>query len=197
MVDNKPQSSELKARKGVVLLKCRKNAILQQILFFDLDFLSILPLGSRGLFREIWTSTIKHTLSDIASLDSLAADYHAEDWTESSSPEDDTFNKNSGYSSKITGFFVAPQDDNYKFYIMSDDTSELFLSLTGDPADKVLRSVSRMLYKTMSSRDKSTFASPSLFSCKRQFFHREFSLRKPDDLRALALREVNHKHIEI
>lgn len=102
----------------------------------DLDFFCILP-GSRGLLREIWTSTIKYTLSDIACLDSAAADYHVEYWTESSSPEVDTFNRTSGYSSKITGFFVPPQGDNHRFYIQSDDTSELYLSLTGDPADKV------------------------------------------------------------
>ena len=102
----------------------------------DLDFFCILP-GSRGLLREIWTSTIKYTLPDIASLDSAAADHHIEYWTESSSPEIDTFNRTSGYSSKITGFFVPPQDDNYRFYIRSDDASELYLSATGDPADKV------------------------------------------------------------
>ena len=74
---------------------------------------------------------------DIASLSSGAADYHVEYWPESSSPEDDTFNKTSGYSSKITGFFLPPQSDNYTFYIRSDDKSELHLSLTGEPAEKV------------------------------------------------------------
>ena len=93
--------------------------------------------GSRGLLREIWTSTIKHTLSEIASLDSEAADYHVEYWTESSSPEVDTFDRTSGYSSRISGFFVPPKQDNYKFYIRSDDTSALYLSLTGNPANKV------------------------------------------------------------
>ena len=82
-------------------------------------------------------STVKSNLPDIASLTSGAADYHVEYWTESSSPEGDTFNKTSGYSSKITGFFAAPQADNYTFYIRSDDKSELYLSLTGDPANKV------------------------------------------------------------
>ena len=84
-------------------------------------------------------STVKSNLLDIASLTSRTADYHVEYWTESSSPEDETFNKTSGYSSKITGFFVPPQADNYTWYIRSDDKSELYLSLTGDPANKVLR----------------------------------------------------------
>ena len=56
---------------------------------------------------------------------------------ESSSPEVDTFNRASGYSSKTSGFFEPPRKDNSTFYIRSDDTSELYLSLTGNPADKV------------------------------------------------------------
>lgn len=104
----------------------------------NLGFICVLS-GSRGLVREIWTSTITYILSDIARLDSAAVDYHVEHWTESSSPEVDTFNKISGYSSKISGFFVPSKPDNYRFYIRSDDTSELYLSLTGDPADKVNR----------------------------------------------------------
>ena len=93
--------------------------------------------GSRGLKREIWRSTPKSNLMDIASLSSDADDYHVEYWTESSSPEDDTFNKTSGYSSKISGFFVPLQNDNFTFYIRSDDKSELYLSPTGEPAGKV------------------------------------------------------------
>lgn len=102
----------------------------------DLGFICIFS-GSRGLLREIWTSTIKSILSDIALLDSEAPDYHVQHWTESSSPEVDTFNKISGYSSKITAFFVPPKTDNFRFYIQSDDSSALYLSRTGDPANKV------------------------------------------------------------
>ena len=93
--------------------------------------------GSRGLLREIWKSTVKSNLPDIASLTSDAPDYHVEFWSESSAPEVDTFERTSPYSSKITGFFIPPQSDNYTFYIRSDDTSELYLSM-GDPANKVL-----------------------------------------------------------
>lgn len=94
--------------------------------------------GSRGLLREIWTSTITSDLSDIASLDSSDDDYHVEFWTESRSPEVDTFyNAYAGYSSKLSGFIVLPARDYYRFYIRSDDTSELYLSLTKNPADKV------------------------------------------------------------
>lgn len=93
--------------------------------------------GGRGWKREIWTSTPKSNLQDIASLTPEAADYHVEFWSESSSPEVDTFQKTSGYSSKITGYFVPPQSDNYTFYIRSDDISELYLS-TGEPSAKVL-----------------------------------------------------------
>ena len=110
-----------------------------------------LPTGSRGLLREIWTSTVKNTLSDIASLDSSAADYHVEYLTESSSPEVVSFNRTSGYSSKITGFYVPSQDDVYRFGIQSDDASELYLSLTGDPANKVFIAYRSFLYRPLRS----------------------------------------------
>ena len=84
-------------------------------------------------------TTIKSNLPDIASLATSADDYHVEYWSDSRSPVDDSFNKTSGYSSKITGFFVPPQSDNYTFYIRSDDKSELYLSPVGEPSGKVSR----------------------------------------------------------
>lgn len=102
--------------------------------------LTIFPYlsGSRGLLREIWTATVKSNLPDIATLESSAADYHFEYLTESSLPEIMSWERTSGYSARVTGYFVPFQDDVYRFGILSDDASELYLSLTGDPAGKVL-----------------------------------------------------------
>ena len=102
-------------------------------------FFSLFHPGSRGLLRECWTSTLKNTLSDIASLDSSAADYRAEYFPESRTPEGDACSKPSGYSCKISGFFVPLQNDTYRFGIKSEYASELYLSSTEDPADKVLQ----------------------------------------------------------
>ena len=158
----------------------------------DLGFICILS-GSRGVLREIWTSTVKHTLSDIASLDSAADDYHMEYWPESSSPEVDTFIKTSGYSSKISFFFVPSWQDYYRFYIQSDDTSELHLSHTGNPADKVHGSqlaqvlfvVNRIIdFLTLDPnfwRPRDCYPSFLSFTSKWRFFHGEFSLKKPHE----------------
>jgi len=96
-------------------------------------------LGNRGLLREAWTTTIKNTLTDIEALNASAADYFKEILPNASSPEVSPFNKTDagGYSSRVTGFFVVPWNDNYTFSIRSDDKSELYMSTTGKPADKV------------------------------------------------------------
>ena len=94
--------------------------------------------GSRGLLREIWSTTSKSNLPDIGNLDSSAADYHTEYLTDAGSPPVHSFEKTGAYSSRITGFFVPPWDDYYRFYIQADDRSELYLSVTGDPANKVM-----------------------------------------------------------
>ena len=133
-------SGEVKLNRNIAMLFAMP--ILNPLEMMDrlltrIKYLYVLCLpGSRGLLREIWKSTVKSNLLDIASLTSDAADHHVEFWKESSSPDVDTFQKTSGYSSKITGFFVPLHSDNYTFYIRSDDISELYLS-TGAPADKV------------------------------------------------------------
>lgn len=76
-------------------------------------------------------------MEDIESLSASSADYHSEVLTQSASPDVTSFNKTGGYSSKVTGFFVAPWEDYFTFYIKSDDKSKLFLSTSGKPEDKV------------------------------------------------------------
>lgn len=41
-------------------------------------------------------------------------------------------------SSRLRGFFVAPQTNNYTFWIQADGQASLYLSLSQDPNQKVL-----------------------------------------------------------
>lgn len=41
-------------------------------------------------------------------------------------------------SSRLRGFFVAPQTNNYTFWIQADGQASLYLSLSQDPEHKVL-----------------------------------------------------------
>lgn len=41
-------------------------------------------------------------------------------------------------SSRLRGFFVVPQTNNYTFWIQADGQASLYLSLTQDPNQKVL-----------------------------------------------------------
>lgn len=46
-------------------------------------------------------------------------------------------NAGDNYVSRIRGYVCAPQSGNYKFWIASDDDSELFLSTDDNPANKI------------------------------------------------------------
>lgn len=42
------------------------------------------------------------------------------------------------YGGRLSGYIVAPETGNYRFYIAGDDTSELYLSTDESPANKVM-----------------------------------------------------------
>jgi hypothetical protein len=42
------------------------------------------------------------------------------------------------YINRVCGFFIAPSNGVYVFFVNSDDDSDLFISTNGNPADKVL-----------------------------------------------------------
>ncbi|XP_070541075.1 fibrocystin-L-like [Ptychodera flava] len=92
--------------------------------------------GQRGLLREVWTTTRADSLDDVASYSSDADDYHSEVITESSSPSQSSFGESDQYSSRISGYFVAPYDSEYTFHIICDDKAALYFSMTEDKADK-------------------------------------------------------------
>lgn len=48
-------------------------------------------------------------------------------------------------SSRLRGFFVAPQTNNYTFWIQADGQASLYLSLSEDPGNKVLLLVQRKI----------------------------------------------------
>lgn len=49
------------------------------------------------------------------------------------------------FSSRLCGFFVAPQTNNYTFWIQADGQASLYLSLSEDPGNKVLLLVQRKI----------------------------------------------------
>ncbi|KAK3740701.1 hypothetical protein QZH41_019065 [Actinostola sp. cb2023] len=91
--------------------------------------------GNRGLLWETWSQSPKSNLADIESLSTSADNYLKEFLTNGSSLA--SFNNTGGYSSRVSGFFVAPWDDVYTFHIMSDDASVLYLNTSGNPDGKV------------------------------------------------------------
>lgn len=92
--------------------------------------------------REIWKDKFVHELRDVDSiLSSDTPGYIREHYTDfASSPTVETFKKNKitdKYTSRITGLFVPPNTDSYRFYVRSDDKSLVYLSNSTSPKDKV------------------------------------------------------------
>lgn len=89
------------------------------------------------MLREVWLSSFPSSISGVSKLNATLSDYHSEVIHTAAMPKLATFNESVRYSQKLTGFFVAPKDDDYSFLIRSDDDSELYFSLTESPKDKV------------------------------------------------------------
>ena len=87
--------------------------------------------GSRGLLLETWNT--KSNIQDIGNLLSSAEDYHAEVLAQGRF----VLNATSQTSSRISGFFIPPKDDNYTFHIRSDGHSELYMNFTTNSNSKV------------------------------------------------------------
>lgn len=95
-------------------------------------------LGNRGLLREVWTSTKVTDLSSIGNLNSKSRDYHYEVVPDASSRLlKPSFGEKKWFSSRLRGFFVAPSDNTYTFYIQADDKADLYLSLNSSASSKV------------------------------------------------------------
>ncbi|KAK1207578.1 PKHD1 protein, partial [Pygoscelis papua] len=85
--------------------------------------------GNRGLLFEVW--------DDASDLTEAGPGYRWQFVPKASSPVRFLSGAKKSFSSRLRGFFVAPQTNNYTFWIQADGQASLYLSLSQDPEHKV------------------------------------------------------------
>ncbi|NXY72716.1 PKHD1 protein, partial [Glareola pratincola] len=85
--------------------------------------------GNRGLLFEVW--------DDASDLTEAGPGYRWQFVPNASSPLRFLSGAKKSFSSRLRGFFVAPQTNNYTFWIQADGQASLHLSLSQDPEHKV------------------------------------------------------------
>ncbi|KFQ20573.1 Fibrocystin, partial [Mesitornis unicolor] len=85
--------------------------------------------GNRGLLFEVW--------DDASDLTEAGPGYRCQFVPNASSPVRFLSGAKKSFSSRLRGFFVAPQTNNYTFWIQADGQASLYLSLSQDPEHKV------------------------------------------------------------
>ncbi|NWX49339.1 PKHD1 protein, partial [Steatornis caripensis] len=85
--------------------------------------------GNRGLLFELW--------DDASDLTEAGPGYRWQIVPNASSPVRFLSGAKKSFSSRLRGFFVAPQTNNYTFWIQADGQASLYLSLSQDPEHKV------------------------------------------------------------
>ncbi|NXT65524.1 PKHD1 protein, partial [Chaetops frenatus] len=85
--------------------------------------------GNRGLLFEVW--------DDASDLTGAGPGYRWQFVPNASSPARFLSGAKKSFSSRLSGFFVAPQTNNYTFWIQADGQASLYLSLSQDPEQKV------------------------------------------------------------
>ncbi|KFQ99214.1 Fibrocystin, partial [Nipponia nippon] len=85
--------------------------------------------GNRGLLFEVW--------DDASDLTEAGPGYRWQFVSNASSPVRFLSGAKKSFSSRLRGFFVAPQTNNYTFWIQADGQASLYLSLSQDPEHKV------------------------------------------------------------
>ncbi|NWZ25317.1 PKHD1 protein, partial [Asarcornis scutulata] len=85
--------------------------------------------GNRGLLFEVW--------DDASDLTEAGPGYRWQFVPNASSPVRFLSAAKHSFSSRLRGFFVAPQTNNYTFWIQADGQASLYLSLSEDPGNKV------------------------------------------------------------
>ncbi|NWV07113.1 PKHD1 protein, partial [Ptilonorhynchus violaceus] len=85
--------------------------------------------GNRGLLFEVW--------DDASDLTEAGPGYRWQFVPDASSPVRFLSGAKKSFSSRLRGFFVAPQTNNYTFWIQADGQASLYLSLSQDPEQKV------------------------------------------------------------
>ncbi|NWI47118.1 PKHD1 protein, partial [Picathartes gymnocephalus] len=85
--------------------------------------------GNRGLLFEVW--------DDASDLTEAGPGYRWQFVPSASSPVRFLSGAKKSFSSRLRGFFVAPETNNYTFWIQADGQASLYLSLSQDPEQKV------------------------------------------------------------
>ncbi|XP_030346033.1 fibrocystin isoform X2 [Strigops habroptila] len=85
--------------------------------------------GNRGLLFEVW--------DDASDLTEAGPGYRWQFVHNASSPVGFLTGAKKSFSSRLRGFFVAPQTNNYTFWIQADGQASLYFSLSQDPEHKV------------------------------------------------------------
>ncbi|KAM6083161.1 fibrocystin [Chlamydotis macqueenii] len=85
--------------------------------------------GNRGLLFEVW--------DDASGLTGAGPGYRWQFVPNASSPVRFLSGTKKSFSSRLRGFFVAPETNNYTFWIQADGPASLYLSLSQDPEHKV------------------------------------------------------------
>ncbi|NXI97666.1 PKHD1 protein, partial [Psophia crepitans] len=85
--------------------------------------------GNRGLLFEVW--------DDASDLTEAGPGYRWQFVPNASSPVRFLLGAKKSFSSRLRGFFVAPQTNNYTFWIQADGQASLYLSLSQDPEHKM------------------------------------------------------------
>ncbi|NXQ23969.1 PKHD1 protein, partial [Alaudala cheleensis] len=85
--------------------------------------------GNRGLLFEVW--------DDASDLTEAGPGYRWQFVPDASSPGRFLSGAKKSFSSRLRGFFVAPQTNNYTFWIQADGQAALYFSLSQDPKQKV------------------------------------------------------------
>ncbi|XP_019376481.1 PREDICTED: fibrocystin isoform X5 [Gavialis gangeticus] len=87
--------------------------------------------GNRGLLFEVWDDTVDTGLTE------ATPGYRWQFVPNARSPAGFLSQAKQPFRSRLRGFFVAPQTNNYTFWILADGKASLYLSLTEDPGSKV------------------------------------------------------------
>ncbi|XP_062494516.1 fibrocystin isoform X2 [Pezoporus occidentalis] len=85
--------------------------------------------GNRGLVFEVW--------DDASDLTEAGPGYRWQFVHNASSPVGFLTGEKKSFSSRLHGFFVAPETNNYTFWIQADGPASLYFSLSQDPEHKV------------------------------------------------------------
>ncbi|XP_063297715.1 fibrocystin [Pelobates fuscus] len=87
--------------------------------------------GNRGLLFEVWYGSKDITLTD------KYAGYRSSLVSCASSPMDTDLGLEQDFRARLSGFFMAPETNNYTFWIQANTEAELYFSQSEDARDKV------------------------------------------------------------